>query len=147
MSADYPFLNIPTMTNTPVVNFQPATIQPPQRQIDKVNGREGANAFPMGPNSSVILADLNDPIVWVVVTDSAAYKTISPFSITPYKEDKPVMTSDLEAKFEALVTRMDTMESSITRIEERMNKYGQPNAKSNWNGKPNGGNATNNIDA
>ena len=48
--------------------------QMPQRcQVIKVNGRNGADAFRMAADSSVLLLDENDPIVWLKTTDGAGY--------------------------------------------------------------------------
>ena len=42
--------------------------QMPQRcQVIKVNGRNGADAFRMAADSSVLLLDENDPIVWLIL--------------------------------------------------------------------------------
>ena len=54
------------------------------QQIIKVNGENGARAYQMMPNSSVLLLDENNPIVWLAQTDGAGYKTVTPYSITPY---------------------------------------------------------------
>ena len=43
----------------------------PQRQIIRVNGENGARAYNMAPNSSVLLLDENMPIVWLAQTDGA----------------------------------------------------------------------------
>ena len=60
--------------------------QMPQRcQVIKVNGRNGADAFRMAADSSVLLLDENDPIVWLKTTDGAGYPTITPYSIAPYQ--------------------------------------------------------------
>ena len=48
----------------------------PQRcQVIKVNGRNGADAFRMAADSSVLLLDENDPIVWLKTTDGAEHDT------------------------------------------------------------------------
>ena len=50
--------------------------QMPQRcQVIKVNGRNGADAFRMAADSSVLLLDENDPIVWLKTTDGAGHDT------------------------------------------------------------------------
>ena len=109
----------------------------PQREIDKVNGREGANAYPIGPNSSAIVLDANDPLIWVITTDASAYKTLTPFSITPYIPEQPVTTSDLKDQLTVMMDRLD-------KIEERMNANVQPNNVSAWQSKPgNAGNQSN----
>ena len=82
-----------------------------QMQIPKVHGREGANAFPMGPNSSALAMDEGASIVWMMVTDSAGYKTVTPFDVTPHEETKPATTNDLKSL-------LDTMKS----FDERLSK-------------------------
>ena len=92
----------------------------PSMQIQKVNGEESAKNYPMGPNSSAILLDANDPLIWVVVTDASGYKTINPFTITPYIPEQPVTTADLSDKIGSIIDRLD-------KIEERMSYHGQSN--------------------
>ena len=41
-------------------------------QVTRVNGKGGAEAFRMAPNSSVLLMDEHDPIVWLKTTDGDA---------------------------------------------------------------------------
>ena len=53
----------------------------PTYEVIKVNGRGGANAFQMGPNSSILLLDETDNVVWLAQTDGAGYKTVTPFSL------------------------------------------------------------------
>lgn len=49
--------------------------QMPQRcQVIKVNGRNGADAFRMAADSSVLLLDENDPIVWLKTTFTLAWQ-------------------------------------------------------------------------
>lgn len=54
-------------------------------QITRVNGRNGAEAFRMAPNSSILLMDENDPIVWMKQTDGAGYATVTPYTVSPYQ--------------------------------------------------------------
>lgn len=76
---------------TPVSPFAPAQgfqslQQMQQRQIIKVNGRNGADAFAMGPNESALLLDESGLIVWAVTTDGAGYKTVAPYDIAPHRD-------------------------------------------------------------
>lgn len=87
--------------------------QPFQQRIVEVSGRDGANAFQMGPDSSALLLDNTAPIVWVVRTDGAGYKTLAPFDITPHEEKKQ---EDV----------IKSLEERITKLEERLS-----NGKSN----------------
>lgn len=77
--------------------------QMPQRcQVVKVNGRNGADAFRMAADSSVLLLDENDPIVWLKTTDGAGYPTITPYSIAPYQPAPEVNVNDLEIRIKRL---------------------------------------------
>ena len=113
----YPFSNF----NPAISNFNPAnpagfnlpSYQPPQVEIPKVNGEESARAYQLAPNSSVILMDVNKPLIWVVVTDASGYKTVSPFTITPYTPDPPVTNADLDPRFEAITSRLDKLEARL----------------------------------
>lgn len=87
--------------------------QPPKREIVKVNGEEGVKAYSLAPNSSDLLLDMNDPIVWVVQTDGAGYKTYQPFNITPFVPDPPVKESDMNAKLTAIDERLKMLEERI----------------------------------
>lgn len=73
--------------NNSYMNIGQQTMPQPQLQqqhIIKVNGENGARAYQMMANSSVLLLDENNPIVWLAQTDGAGYKTVTPYSITPY---------------------------------------------------------------
>ena len=70
----------PQPTPVPAVNpYQPKT------EVVRVNGRNGAEAFSMAPNSSALLLDESGTIVWLVTSDGAGYKTVSPYDITPHQ--------------------------------------------------------------
>lgn len=102
----------------------------PKQEAIKVNGQNGALSIRMGPNSSVLALDLTDPILWVVVSDGAGYKTATPFDIFPHiQEPEP----DLKT-FDSRLTRMEKM------LEEVVS-----NGKSSTGGtnQGNGGNRNN----
>ena len=100
----------------------------PQMEILKANGEEGVNAFPMAPNSSAIFLDTKEPLIWVAVTDSAGYKTVNGFSITPYIPEQPVTPADLKTEIGSIIERLD-------KIEERMSQHAQSNNGSSWQSK------------
>ena len=83
--------------------------QPQRQEVPKVNGEPGARAYPLGPNSSALLLDVSGTIVWLVTTDSAGYKTVAPFDISPHQEAPPPDFGSLETR--------------IARLEERINGY------------------------
>lgn len=74
----------------------------------KVNGRPGAEAYQLAPNSDKLLLDSSAPIVWLVQTDGAGYKTLTPYDIVPHKETKP---EDV----------YKTLEDRIAKLEEVVN--------------------------
>lgn len=75
--------------------------------IIHVNGRGGAEALQMAANSNVIVLDDTAPLVWLCQTDGAGYKTVTPYTITPYQPKPPVDVSSLESR--------------ITKLEEMLN--------------------------
>lgn len=85
-------------------------------EIVKVNGENGARAYPLPPNSNILLLDETAPIVWLAQTDGAGYKTVMAYSITPYQSTTPDDYTSLEAR--------------IKKLEDMIN---EPNLKSNKN--------------
>lgn len=106
--------------------------QPSQQQqaihTTKVNGRAGAEAFYLPPNSDTLLLDMNNPIVWSVQTDGAGYKTVIPFDISQHKE---VKQEDV----------LNQLESRISKLEEVVSNG--KSYSSNNNAKPKSGNFNN----
>ena len=73
-----------------------------RQEIIKVNGENGARAFQMMPNSSALLLDETNPIVWLVQTDGAGYKTATAYTITPYQPESKVDVISLESRISRL---------------------------------------------
>ena len=71
---------------------------PQQGQVVRVNGRNGAEAYRLAPNSSVLLLDENDPLVWLKTTDA----TVTPYTITPYQPAPAVDVTGLESRVKRL---------------------------------------------
>lgn len=106
----YAYGVFPTGVNMPA----PYPYQPPnaaQRyEVIRVNGENGARAFQMAPNSSVLLLDETAPVVWLVQSDGAGYRTVSPYNITP-----------LQTKEQQDAGKYDSLEARITKLEEAIN--------------------------
>lgn len=79
---------------------------PQQQEVVKVNGKNGVDAFQLGPNSSALLLDTTASIVWLVQTDGAGYKTSTPYDITPH-------VSEEEVQFKTLEERICKLEETI----------------------------------
>lgn len=75
---------------------------PYQGQIVRVNGKNGADAYRLAPNSSALLLDENDPLVWLKTTDGAGYPTLTPYVITPYQPTPAVDVNGLESRVKRL---------------------------------------------
>ena len=78
-------------------------------EILRVNGQGGIDALRMAPNSEVLALDTSAPLVWLVQTDGAGYKTPTPYSIAPYQPQAQV--DPLEQRIAALEARMEAMTS------------------------------------
>ncbi len=94
-------------------------LQPSQMQrceITRVTGRNGAEAYQMPPNCSNLLLDETAPIVWLAQTDGAGYKSLTPYTITPYQPAPPVDVNSLEDR--------------VRRLEELLNESHSANARS-----------------
>ena len=104
--------------------MQPQTQMGPQMQVVRVNGRNGAEAFSIGPNSSALLLDESGTLVWLCTTDGAGYKTVSPYDIAPHQDAPAPDFSGLEsriARLEEFVNDLtgDTSTASNGRAESK----------------------------
>lgn len=79
--------------------YQPVTKQ----EIIRVNGENGAKAYQMPPNSSALLLDETQPLIWLKQTDGAGYPTVTAYKIEPYTpEATAAVSSDLERRVKKL---------------------------------------------
>lgn len=104
-----PYTNQYTNAMPPIT---PPSYQPTQK-ITEVNGVNGASAYPLAPNSSVLLLDNNLPMLYVKTTDGAGYPTIKAFDITEHKED------DTQFDFKSF-------ENRLKKVEERLDEQSTP---------------------
>lgn len=103
----------------PYLTQQNQITQQPRREVVKVNGENGARAFPMGANSSALLLDENGVIVWLVTTDGAGYKTVAPFDITPHQAAPAPDFGSLEARISRLEERVNAATSNSSNVEQQ----------------------------
>ena len=90
----------------------------PRQEITRVNGENGARAYNLPANSSILLLDETAPIVWLAQTDGAGYKTVTPYTITPYQTEPTLDYNSLEAR----VKRLEDMfnESNIENVKPKL---------------------------
>lgn len=100
---------------TPYMGMQ----QYQRQEVIRVNGRNGAEAYQMAPNSSILLLDETAPVIWLKTTDGASYPTVTGYKITPI-ETKP--------KEEEVISRQYIeLDERIKRLEEVINNGSKSN--------------------
>ena len=87
-------------------------VTPHKEEVKRVSGRNGAEAYPMAPESSILLLDETAPIIWLKTTDSASYPTITGYQITPIKNNPELVAND-SGKYEELEKRIAKLEEVI----------------------------------
>ena len=94
--------------------------QQPKQDVVKVNGENGARAFPIGANSSALLLDSSGELVWLVTTDGAGYKTVMPYDISPHQATPTPDFTTLEQRIERLegIINGNTSDTSTARREQ-----------------------------
>lgn len=85
------------------------------QNVVRVNGENGARMYNIGASSSALLLDENNPIVWLVQTDGAGYKTVTPYKIEPYVQEPEPNIGDLMKRIEHLEEAIN--ESNLTKNE------------------------------
>ena len=137
MNYQNPFINpfgygqqMPGQYMQPGIQQQAPAQQVPQRQVDRVNGENGARAYAMGPYSSAMLLDESGTMVWMVTTDGAGYKTVAPYDIMPHKAEPAPDYTDLETRVKKLEDMMGGRRNGYT---------GNPSATGKKSNEPNTG--------
>ena len=117
----------------PYVNpyFQPNIIQP--SQVIKVNGENGARAFSIGANSSALLLDESGLLVWLVTSDGAGYKTVTPYDITPHQVAPAPDFGSLESRIKRLEELVnDATDSTTARRRSKPDGDGEASESRAW---------------
>lgn len=140
-----PYLNNP-------FSYSYTSNSPNPVEIPHVNGQNGAQAYQMPCNSSVLLLDDNAPIVYLVRTDSACYKTIKPYKISEITPEPDVDVRSLLDRVNAIERRLNEshftadehVHSEPSRASQVFNEYDSIQRKSNGSdGKFHGKQSTN----
>lgn len=113
--------NQPFYPNQPSMGQNPYQI-PRKMEIIRVNGQNGAQAFQMMPNSQALLLDDTAPIVWLAQTDGAGYKTVTPYSITPYQPEPEISMKDIDARLKRIEEIIDNAKSNSSGVKKHTNK-------------------------
>lgn len=89
-----------------------------RQEVVKVNGQNGAQAYNLPPNSSILMLDEQQPVVWLKTTDGAGYPTITPYKIEPFQAEKPVDVKSLEERIKAIEERLNESNTSNVKRTE-----------------------------
>jgi len=92
-------------------NYVPQIQMPaPRMEVTRVNGENGVDAFQIGPNSSALLLDETAPIVWLVQTDGAGYKTKTPYDIAIHVDEPKPDVKSIEDRLISIDKRLKVIE-------------------------------------
>jgi hypothetical protein len=86
---------------------------PVEKHIDRVHGEAGVDQYQMAANSDTLLLDETAPIVWLVQTDAAGYKSKYPYDITPHKKEEPPNINSIDEKLNAFDSRLKALEEAL----------------------------------
>lgn len=92
--------------------------------VVRVNGRNGAEAYMLPPNSSALLLDETAPIIWLKTTDGAGYPSLSAYDIAPHQEEQPPKAANLSE-----------LEERVAKLEEVLNNGNKSDAENAKSGK------------
>lgn len=91
-----------------------------QTKVVEVTGRAGAEAYQLAPDSSILLLDNTAPVVWLVKTDGAGYKSLVPYDIKVHEEEKPAdHFKELEERIKKLEETVNVRQSNSTSATKR----------------------------
>ena len=100
--------------NAPYTTYNPVMQMPGQkREVDRVNGRSGAEKYHLEPDSTAIVLDMNDPMIWFIQTDSAGYKSITPYDISPHEEPKLPDAKSIDERLNGIDERLRVIEEAL----------------------------------
>lgn len=77
-----------------------------RQEVVRVNGMQSAQNYQMPPNSSALLIDNCNPIVYLCITDGAGMKTVKAYTITEYKPED-------SGEYKALADRIAKLEEAL----------------------------------
>ena len=93
-------------------------ILPPQ-QILQANGKASIDAIRMSPNSSVLIADSTQPIVWKCVSDGLGNVKAEAFDITHHKSEEEIEKETTNNLLTTISNRLERLEKNYESIIDR----------------------------
>lgn len=93
-------------------------------EVIKVKGEGGAKSVAIPPNSSCLAMDIDDPIVYLVMTDSTGYPSVEAYSIARIPTESEKAASAIENVTQTLsnvMAQMTAMTEKINKLEASLN--------------------------
>lgn len=103
----------------------------PHYELLTGDGRRGAEAIQMGPNSKALIVDNLAPRVWLVTTDGCGAKTIKPFKLLEEDEETGFTKNDYD-DIKTLTERLEKLEAKVYGKKSYSGGY-KPKHKSKYN--------------
>lgn len=138
MAYNYPYgmpyqAYMPQQNQQPNSNFNNMYQQPQQPQLNQfafVNGLEGAKAYQIMPNQTMMLMDSDNPVVYMKKSNSMGQSTLEYYKLTKITEQDIKQTSQdnsniqyaLKADLDALTKRLDDLSSLLESLPKNENK-------------------------
>ena len=94
----------------------------PPQQILQANGKASIDAIRMSPNSSVLIADTTEPIVWKCVSDGLGNVTAEAFDITHHKTEEEVEKENTNNLLTNISMRLERLENKYESFIDRHNE-------------------------
>ena len=91
----------------------------PPQQILQANGKASIDAIRMSPNSSVLIADTTEPIVWKCVSDGLGNVTAEAFDITHHKTEAEVEKETTNNLLNQISERLERLENKYESVINR----------------------------
>lgn len=98
-------------------------------QIIKVNGEAGARNLRLAPNSSILLLDEHNPILWFIQADGAGYFNPVPYDLTPHQAAPQIDLNQLDNRLRKVEELLNEQSNYRTSKQNKKQQQQQPVAE------------------
>lgn len=91
----------------------------PPQQILQANGKASIDSIRMSPNSSALIADTTQPIVWKCISDGLGNVKAEAYDITPHKTEEQVEKENLNSTLNEINERLKKLERNYESFTNR----------------------------
>ena len=102
--------------------------QLPPQQILQANGKSSLESLRMSPNSSVLIADSMNPIVYRCISDGLGNVTTEAYDIIPHKSEEQIEKENMLVTLTQINERLQRLEENYESITSRnANQFNKQN--------------------